>query len=351
MTLTDLLGPAIVAAAAALGFVVSLAITASLRKLGGRSAREGLSSVARRLRRPFRILFPLVFARIALPLSPTPADIGATVSHVLGVGLIATVSWSIMKAFLVLEDVVVARYRLDVEDNLRARKVHTQIRYVSRIAVAVIAILALGLILLTFEGVQDVGATILASAGVAGIVIGIAAQRTLALILAGLQVALTQPIRTDDVLIIEGEWGRVEEVNLTYVVMRIWDLRRLVIPVNYFLEKPFQNWTRVSADLLGTVYLYVDYALDVSKLRPVLHQILTSTPLWDGKVWNIQVTDCSERTVEVRAMMSAADSPRLWDLRCLVRERLLAYIRDEHPEGLPQLRASMDPIAGRKEAE
>jgi small-conductance mechanosensitive channel len=194
---------------------------------------------------------------------------------------------------------------------------------------------------MTFDKVRYLGASILASAGIAGIIIGLAAQRSLGTILAGIQIAITQPIRLDDVVIVENEWGRVEEINLTYVVVRIWDLRRLVLPITYFIEKPFQNWTRISADLLGTVFIYMDHTIPVQKIREALHDILTQSGLWDGKVWGLQVTNATEKTLELRALMSAADSSQAWNLRCLVRERIVDFIHQHYPGSLPALRTHL----------
>jgi small-conductance mechanosensitive channel len=194
---------------------------------------------------------------------------------------------------------------------------------------------------MTFEKVRQLGATLLASAGIVGIIVGIAAQKSIATLFAGIQLAITQPMRIDDVVIVENEWGRIEEITLTYVVVRIWDLRRLIVPITYFLEKPFQNWTRISADILGTVFLYVDYTVPVEAVRTELRRILESSPLWDGQVCVLQVTNATERTVELRALMSAADSSSGWGLRCEVREKLIEFIRQNYPEGLPKVRAEL----------
>jgi small-conductance mechanosensitive channel len=206
----------------------------------------------------------------------------------------------------------------------------------------IIIITAVVAILMTFERVRQLGLSILASAGILGIIVGFAAQRSIATIFAGFQIAITQPIRIDDVVIVEGEWGWIEEITLTYVLVRIWDLRRLVVPTSYFLDKPFQNWTRRSADILGTVFLYVDYSVPVEEIRCELHRLLAASSQWDGKVWNVQVTNCTERTVELRCLMSAADSPSAWDLRCEIREKLIDYIRQHHPDAFPKLRARIE---------
>jgi small-conductance mechanosensitive channel len=196
--------------------------------------------------------------------------------------------------------------------------------------------------LMTFEQVRQVGVSILASAGIISIVVGFAAQRSLGNLIAGIQIAITQPIRLDDVVLVEGEWGRIEEITLTYVVVRIWDQRRLVLPINYFIEKPFQNWTRTTSELLGTVYLYADYTIPVERVRQELHRILQASDLWDKRVWGLLVTNTTEKTVELRALMSTEDSSSAWNLRCQVRESLLKFIQKNFAESLPRTRVEME---------
>jgi hypothetical protein len=212
------------------------------------------------------------------------------------------------------------------------------------VAVSVIAIFMLASMLMVFDSVRQFGESILASAGIAGIVVGLAAQRSIAALLAGFQIAMTQPIRLDDVVIVEKEWGRIEEITLTYVVVRIWDLRRLVVPITYFIEQPFQNWTRASADILGTVFLYVDYTVPVDSLRGELTRILQASRFWDGKVNALQVTDAKEQTLEVRALASAADASLAFSLRCEIREQLVGFLQRNYPESLPKVRASFEPV-------
>lgn len=262
--------------------------------------------------------------------------------HILAVVLIALVAWLLIRTTFVLEDYVLTRFDVDVKDNLRARKIHTQFRVLKRIVIAVVGLLAFGTILMTFDRVRQLGTTILASAGVVGIVVGMAAQRTIATFIAGLQIAVTQPIRVDDVVIVENEWGRIEEITLTYVVVRIWDLRRLIVPITYFIERPFQNWTRTSADILGTVFVYADYTVPVDVLRDQLQNILKKSEHWDGKVCVLQVTNASDRTMELRALMSAADASTAWTLRCEVREKLIDFIKKEYPQALPKVRAELN---------
>jgi small-conductance mechanosensitive channel len=209
-------------------------------------------------------------------------------------------------------------------------------------AVTIIGVFTLASMLMVFDSVRQFGASILASAGIAGIIVGFAAQRSIATLLAGFQIALTQPIRLDDVVIVENEWGRIEEITLTYVVVRVWDLRRLVVPITYFIEQPFQNWTRSSADILGTVFLYVDYGVPLDAIRVEFARILQASRYWDRKVSVLQVTDAKEHTLELRALASAADASLAWDLRCEIREKLIMFIQHTYPESLPRFRASFD---------
>ncbi len=194
---------------------------------------------------------------------------------------------------------------------------------------------------MNFENFRHIGTSLLASAGVAGLIIGFAAQRTIANVLAGFQIALSQPIRIDDVVIVENEWGRIEEITLTYVVVAIWDMRRLVLPISYFIEQPFQNWTRTSADILGTVFLYVDYTIPINEIRKELGRILQQSEYWDGKVWRLHTTEAKEQTVEIRALMSAPDSGAAWELRCEVREKLIEFVQKNYPDGLPKFRTEI----------
>ncbi len=291
--------------------------------------------------RPLQWMFILIAVRLLAKLVVFQTQLPEFVNHVFSLVLIGLVCWLLIKTTYVLEDYVLNRFDIAEKDNLKARKIHTQFRVIKRIVIAVVAILALATSLMTFEKVRQLGTTILASAGVIGIVVGMAAQRTIATFIAGLQIAITQPIRVDDVVIVEGEWGRIEEITLTYVVVKIWDLRRLVVPVTYFIEKPFQNWTRVTADILGTVFIYVDHTVSVESIREELNRILKNSERWDGKVCVLQVTNTSERTVELRALMSAVDASTAWSLRCEVREKLIDFIKKNYPEALPKLRAEL----------
>lgn len=252
--------------------------------------------------------------------------------------LIFTFTWFIIVGIHITKNQLLRRFDVTSKDNLRARKFYTQFNIIERITIFLVILLAVGISLLTFERVQEIGISILTSAGIAGIILGLSAQKVFGTIFAGIQIAISQPIRIDDVVIVEGEWGRVEEIKLTYVVVNIWDKRRLVLPTTYFIENPFQNWTRTSSDILGTVFIHADYNLPVDALREELTRLLQTTNLWDGKVNVIQVTDLKEKTMELRALVSASDSPTAWDLRVFIREKLVEFIKQNYPESLPRSR-------------
>jgi small-conductance mechanosensitive channel len=291
--------------------------------------------------RALRLVVPLVAVILLVPTLDLPAASNQFFKQAAGLLLIGAVGFILFQLVQAVEEAVLRQFRIDVKDNLEARKVYTQVKVLKKIAVVLIVIFTAASMLMVFDSVRQLGTSILASAGVLGIIIGFAAQRSIATVLAGFQIAMTQPIRLDDVVIVEGEWGRIEEITLTYVVVRIWDQRRLVLPINYFIEKPFQNWTRVSAELLGTVYLHTDYTVPLGPLREELDRVLAGTNLWDGRVKLIQVTDAKERTLELRVLVSAADAPTAWDLRCLVREKLVDFLQRHQPGCLPRLRAEL----------
>lgn len=309
-------------------------------------------SLLRHTRRPALLLLPVLalFLVRGLLTRPLPDDAAEVVADALYLLLVLALTWLAVKLVSVAQDLVEQRYDLDAADNLAARRVRTQSAVIQRLAVVLIGGVGLAVMLLRFESFRQIGAGILASAGVAGIIVGFAAQKALGNLLAGFQIAVTQPIRVDDVVVVEGEWGRIEEITLTYVVVRIWDLRRLVLPISHFLEKPFENWTRTSAKILGTVYLHLDHRVPVAAVRHQLERFVAESEHWDGDVVRLHVTDTSERAVELRALMSAADSPKAWELRCEVREKLVAWLQEHHPDSLPRLRLE-ESRAGGPEAE
>ncbi len=298
-------------------------------------------AVVSHLYRPLQWTAVVFIVRVIIQ-TMAPGETFKGEKHLLSLLFIGTVSWLIIKLTSVLEAFLLARFNVEAKDNLRARKIYTQFRVLKRIVFVVVCILALGTMLMTFENIRQLGTTILASAGIIGIVVGMAAQRTIGTFIAGLQIAFTQPIRIDDVVIVENEWGRIEEITLTYVVVKIWDQRRLIVPITYFIEKPFQNWTRKSADILGTVFIYVDYSVPVDAIRQKLQELLNESELWDKKVCVLQVTKTTEKTVELRALMSAADASMAWSLRCHIREKLVEFLRDNYPNALPKFRAELE---------
>jgi small-conductance mechanosensitive channel len=289
------------------------------------------------------LLFDFVLLKELFSLDEPAA---AGVNHFFKIAFIFCATWAIVRTVSFAREMVLKQYDIDDEDNLKARRVYTQFRVLERIIVFVVILVALAVALMTFDGIRRVGISLFASAGVAGIILGFAAQKLIGSVLAGFQIAITQPIRIDDVVIVENEWGWIEEINLTYVVVRIWDKRRLIVPTPYFIERPFQNWTRVSADILGTVFIYTDYTVPVDKLREEFQKILKGTDLWDGKVAVVQVTNATDRAMEVRALMSAADSPRAWDLRVMVREKLISYLQEHYPDSLPRTRVELERPGG-----
>jgi small-conductance mechanosensitive channel len=276
-----------------------------------------------------------------LPLLGLPPQYANVISKFTGIMLIATVAILLFRAVSICQRVVLLRFDMTVADNLRARKVYTQLHVISRVIYVIIGVFTAAAILMLFQEVRNVGTSLLASAGIVGIIAGVAAQKTLANLFAGFQIALTQPVRQDDVVVVEGEWGRVEEITLSYVVVHIWDDRRLVLPLSYFIEKPFQNWTRTSAALMGSVFVWVDYSFPVDEGRKALQDIIESSPLWDRRFWNLQVSDATDRTIQLRVLATSSDSSKSWDLRCEIREKFVAYIQRNHPDGLPRSRTEI----------
>jgi len=299
-----------------------------------------LASQLRKVKQPFYIIIILLGFQVMTIFLPQVNN--PVVNHLLQILYIVAISWLFINMVNGLKAYLLKQYEYQDVDNLKARKIYTQVRVFERIIIVLIFILAIALILMTFESIRRIGTSILASAGIAGIIIGLAAQKLIANLLAGFQLAITQPIRLDDVVIVENEWGRIKEITLTYVVIAIWDKRNLVVPSTYFIEKPFQNWTRQNSEIFGTVVFYLDYSVPVEKLRAALDEILDSTDLWDGTVSNIQVTDSTEKSMQVRVLVSAKDSGSAWDLRVLIREKMIEYINREFPGSFPKLRIEME---------
>ncbi len=286
------------------------------------------------------VVFALRFLLDAFNLSDTQTTL---VKNTLYLLLIGFVCWLSIKGTDVLREAVCKKYDISAKDNLKARKIHTQLDVMRDIVMVLVIIIGLAMAVMVFDKGKDLGKTILASAGIIGIVVGVAAQKTIATFIAGLQIAFTQPIRLDDVVIVENEWGRIEDITLTYVVVKIWDQRRLIVPITYFIDKPFQNWTRTTAELLGTVFIYADYTVPIDKIRAALQEIVSQSDAWDKRLCLLQVTHATDRTVELRALVSAADASLAWDLRCEVREKLIGVLQRDYPEALPKIRAELEP--------
>ncbi len=331
----------IIAAALITGLILYLFATFLLKRLQRNIFLKKFEVHSKLLKSPLRSLIPGLCIIMILPLLRVPENIHTFISHFVNIWLIVSFSWFIIIVVHIIRDAILSRYDIDARDNLQARRVYTQIRVIGHIITVVILLLTAAFILMTFPKVRQIGVSLLASAGVFGIIIGFAAQKTLGNFIAGIQIAITQPIRLDDVVIVENEWGWIEEITLTYVVVRIWDLRRLIVPLSHFIEKPFQNWTRTSADILGSVFIYADYTIPVKEIRDELTRILENSSYWDKKVNVFQVTNATEKTVELRALMSASDSPTAWNLRCEVREKLLKFLQERFPECLPLTRVEM----------
>ncbi|MET8320332.1 mechanosensitive ion channel domain-containing protein [Micromonospora sp. NPDC005189] len=331
---------ALVAAAVAL-FLVEV-VHRLTRRFGRRA--QLLTELTDHAHRPFQVAGTVLAVQFAVRFS-TGYAVGESwrqlLLHLLVLGVIASTAWLVACLLVVVEDTALARFRVDVPDNRHARRVRTQVVMLRRLTIAMIVILTIGVMLMTFPSVRGIGAGVLTSAGVVGVVAALAAQSLLGNVFAGLQLAFSDAVRLDDVVVVEGEWGRIEELTLSYVVVQIWDDRRLILPTSYFTSKPFQNWTRTEAAVLGTAEIDVDWAVPVQTMREELRRLVEGTELWDGRVCVLQVTDATGGMVRMRALVSAADAGSLWDLRCLVREHLVAWIRDNRPTAMPRMRTEL----------
>jgi small-conductance mechanosensitive channel len=326
----------VVAGAALAAWAVAVAVGVLVRRFGGRST--AVADLSRRGRRPLRVLLVLGAVMLVLDSATQVGEWRDVVVRVLGLALIAVAAWLVAVAAFVVEDLALARYDVDVVDNRHARRVRTQVTLVRRLTVAVLTLLALAGMLLTFPTARAAGTSILASAGILSVVAGLAAQTSLANVFAGLQLAFTDAIRVDDVVVVQEEWGRIEEITLTYVVVHVWDDRRLVLPSTYFTTTPFQNWTRTESAVLGSIEIDVDWTTPFDEMRTALDRMLDENNLWDERVKVLQVTDAVSSVIRVRVLVSAKDGPTLFDLRCQVREALVVWLQREHGASLPRVR-------------
>ena len=346
-----LVATAVIAVALMLALLAHGIIVRTMRRtIGTRHPR--VRALLTNSKGPLRLGLMVLAASVAVRIAPMDNDTAAVLGGILNVAFIALLGWIALTAVQIMSQVYLQQFRLDIADNLLARKHVTQVRILKRATDVLIVIMTVGAALMSFEAVRQYGVSLFASAGVAGLAIGLAARPLLSNLIAGIQIAVAQPIRLDDVVIVEGEYGTVEEITTTFVVIKLWDWRRMVLPLSYFIEKPFQNWTRETSALIGSVYLYVDYTVPVARLRDRLEEIVRETPLWDGRVVALQVSDTKERTVEIRALVSATSAPTAWDLRCEVREKLIAFLQQEYPEALPRTRQLVvDEFPGARETD
>lgn len=300
--------------------------------------------------RPGRAALFLMMTQVILRNNLDAFGFMPMLSHFTALALIATLTWFGVRCVSAVSDTIIELHPVDNADNLQARRVQTQTKVLAKSIMVMLVLLGSGAALMTLPMLRQIGTSLLASAGVAGLVVGFAAKPVLGNLLAGLQIALTQPIRLEDVVIIENEWGWIEEITGTYVVVRIWDQRRLVIPLQWFIENPFQNWTRTSSEILGTVLLWVDYRLPLEPVRKEADRICRNAPEWDERLCLIQVVEAGTQSMQLRVLVSAADAGRSWDLRCRVREGLISYIQDRYPEFLPRTRAEISDARGNHSA-
>jgi small-conductance mechanosensitive channel len=335
--------------AALVAVLVATMIHRSFQAVLMRTMRSSpvVHAVLQAVRSPAGFALPLIGLQAVWQAAPDNLRYIGNIRHLNGLLLIAAVTWMLVRVLQGFATGLVASHPVDVEDNVNARRILTQTRVISRSAMAVVIVIGAAMMLMTFPGARQLGASLLASAGLIGIVGGLAAKPVFSNFIAGLQIAMAQPIRIDDVLIVEGEWGRVEEITGSYVVLHIWDDRRLIIPLQYFIEKPFQNWTRSSAQLLGSVFFYVDFGMPIAPLRAEVERIVRSAPQWDQRFFNLQVTDATERTMQLRVLCTSASSGLSFDLRCLLREELISFMQREYPQYLPLHRVYMEEHSGR----
>lgn len=297
--------------------------------------------VIRRLGMRILIFVALLLINFYVPLIPLSPRSFYVANKIVDILLTISFAGILIALVKVGQDFAYHYYDLSKSDNLRERKIRTQLVFLRKVIVALIVIVTICVILLSFDNLRKLGTGLLTGVGIGGIIIGFAAQKSLGNLLAGFQIAFTQPLRIDDALVVEGEFGRVEEITLTYVVLHLWDQRRLILPINYFIEKPFQNWTRTTAEMMGTVILYLDYSMPLEALRVEFKRLLDASPLWDKRVSAVQVTAATDRDIEVRMLVSAGSSGDVFDLRCYIRENLITFIRENYPESLPKTRMEL----------
>jgi small-conductance mechanosensitive channel len=347
LIVTLLIAAMYMVAFAVLGLAIAYGLIKLVRQIENRHPNPVRRAALKRLVGPSRIALPLLSMAAGVHLISLPAVVKSELEHGVELGLDAVAAWVLARLLEAVEDAILYHYNIDSSNNLKARRLQTQLRVFRRVVVAIVAIIAIAVALFSFPSVRLAGAGLLASAGIVSIIVGVASKPVTSNILAGLQIALSQPIRLDDVVVVEGHWGRIEEIGLTYVIVRDWDLRRLVLPISYFIENPFENWTKMTADILGYVHMEVDYRAPVQEIRTEFLRILADSPDWDGKVATCQVTNLGVSTMQIRLLMSSPDSSRSWNLQCEVREKIISFLQQHYPDALPRVRAEISPEMGK----
>ena len=334
-----------------LGFGLALALAAwvafrVLDAIVGRATAhsQAMTLLRRYTRKPFGTLLPVLALEVVIYGAPDQLAGISLTRQLMTVAVVSCITWLLIQAVRATGEILTVAHPVQQGDNLAARRLQTQARVLTRSIISVITLIGVAMALMTFPNVRHLGTSILASAGLAGIVAGLAARPLLGNLIAGLQIGMTQPIRIDDVVIVEGEFGTVEEITGTYVVVKIWDQRRMIVPLEWWTQNPFQNWTRSSAEILGTVFMWVDYRMPIEPLREELQRICKGSPFFDGRVCGLDVTDTDQHAVQIRCLVSSANAGNSWNLRCLVREKLLSYVQSQYPEGLPRVRADLKEV-------
>jgi small-conductance mechanosensitive channel len=329
--------------------IVAVSAAIAVHRIGLAMSRRTLASrhpdayaLVARMQAPAQLALILLAVSLALPALSLNAETELVTGNALQLAFIILAGWMTITCTKILADLYLRRFDIGADDNLLARKHITQVRVLTRTAHTLIVLVTIAAALMTFDSVRQYGVGLFASAGIAGIVVGLAARPVLSNLLAGVQLAVTQPIRIDDAVVVENEWGRIEDITATYVVIKLWDLRRLIVPLSYFIERPFQNWTRETSSLVGSVTLHTDYSVPVDRVREKLAEILKDSKQWDGNVAVVQVIEAHEQTIELRVLVSARDSSATSDLRCAVREQLIAFLQKDCPGALPRRRVTID---------
>ncbi len=325
----------------AVGAIALAAVVSSTLAFVVQKALRAEAHTVKGPRRPLTLLLLSFVIGVVLPQVEMPPGLREALDQANAILAVFSAVWLVLSVLRTVRLVILSRYRLDVRDNRHARRVHTMLRVIGRVIATAVVVIGAGAALMTFPAAREFGTSLLASAGIAGLVVGLAARPAIENVIAGIQLAMTEPITLDDVVVMQGEWGRIEEISSTYVVVRIWDDRRLIVPFSWILQNPFTNWTRRTSEILGTVFLHVDYTVPVDEVRAELQRIVEKSEHWDQRVCGLQVTDATPTTLELRAVLSAADASHGWDLRCEVREGLVRWLGEHHPDALPRVRATV----------